>query len=289
MNAVMSERRLGYHTRAASSLLLVALVLLLPMTPAAAKQDHKVDVCHRDGDAFTLIRVSDRGNAVEAHRDHGDALPGDPVPGDPTMVLDEACQPTSIDDDGDGVPNGDDNCPGVANADQLDRFGSSDGDVCERDANDNGVPDVSEANICVHVNGTLLTGTGTATCSSDRTGIAIAEGDSADAWAVGGSDNLARAIGPRATAWALTGDRNTALARGADAHAQAAQGDDNVAEVRDSASGSASAIDGDRNTAIVENGAHAADASGGNDNYAYAGSPGCHAHTVGVSNASVTC
>ena len=289
MNAVMSERRLGHHTRAASSFLLVALVLLLPMTPATAKQDHKVDVCHHDGDAFRLISVSGRGNAVEAHRGHGDALPGDPVPGDPTMILDDACQPMSTDDDADGVPNGEDNCPGVANADQLDRFGSSDGDVCERDANDNGVPDVTEDNMCVHVNGMSLTSTGTATCSSDQNGIAIAEGDSADAWARNGSDNLAWAVGPDARAYAVAGDRNTALSRGAGAYAQAGQGHDNVAEVRASDNGSASAINGDRNIAIVTNGARAADAAGGNDNYAFAGSPGCHAYTNGVSNASVTC
>ena len=50
----------------------------------------KVDVCHREGnDRFHLITVAYQ--AVNAHRAHGDALPGEPVPGNPGARFDATC------------------------------------------------------------------------------------------------------------------------------------------------------------------------------------------------------
>ncbi|HEX5036258.1 MAG TPA: hypothetical protein VFX30_03785 [bacterium] len=46
-----------------------------------------------------------------------------------------ACTNPGGDDDGDGVDNGSDNCPDVANADQLDTDGDGIGDACDEDAN----------------------------------------------------------------------------------------------------------------------------------------------------------
>lgn len=50
----------------------------------------KVGVCHREGNgSFHLIRVASQ--AVQAHRAHGDALPGEDVPGAPGYRFDDAC------------------------------------------------------------------------------------------------------------------------------------------------------------------------------------------------------
>jgi hypothetical protein len=46
-----------------------------------------------------------------------------------------------IDVDGDGVEDGDDNCPAVSNVDQLDTDGDGTGDACEPDADGDGVID----------------------------------------------------------------------------------------------------------------------------------------------------
>ncbi|MDL1873073.1 hypothetical protein FBR05_12880, partial [Deltaproteobacteria bacterium PRO3] len=52
--------------------------------------------------------------------------------------------PTPTDVDGDGVPNGSDNCPGNANAGQQDMDGDSIGDVCDPDADGDGIANNDE-------------------------------------------------------------------------------------------------------------------------------------------------
>jgi hypothetical protein len=48
----------------------------------------KVDVCHREGNgSFNLINIAYQ--AVQAHRAHGDALPGETVPGNPGYIFDD--------------------------------------------------------------------------------------------------------------------------------------------------------------------------------------------------------
>lgn len=50
----------------------------------------KVNVCHREGNgSFHLITVAYQ--AVQAHRTHGDALPGEAVPGNPGSKFDDTC------------------------------------------------------------------------------------------------------------------------------------------------------------------------------------------------------
>ena len=51
----------------------------------------------------------------------------------------------SVDSDGDGVGDGGDNCPGVANAGQLDTDGDTQGDACDTDDDDDGLSDAEEA------------------------------------------------------------------------------------------------------------------------------------------------
>ncbi|HEV8113580.1 MAG TPA: thrombospondin type 3 repeat-containing protein [Planctomycetota bacterium] len=47
----------------------------------------------------------------------------------------------SQDSDGDGIPDGSDNCPNVANPDQANNDGDAQGDVCDSDDDNDGVPD----------------------------------------------------------------------------------------------------------------------------------------------------
>ncbi len=53
----------------------------------------------------------------------------------------------ALDDDGDGIPNSQDNCPDDSNPDQLDTDNDGDGDECDdnpNDSNDNGIDDDNE-------------------------------------------------------------------------------------------------------------------------------------------------
>ena len=56
----------------------------------------------------------------------------------------DVCDPALADSDGDGIADGEDNCPEVANADQADSDGDGIGDVCDPDSDGDGVPDGSD-------------------------------------------------------------------------------------------------------------------------------------------------
>ena len=51
----------------------------------------------------------------------------------------------TADGDGDGIPDSIDNCPAVANADQANADGDSQGDACDSDDDNDGVPDARDA------------------------------------------------------------------------------------------------------------------------------------------------
>lgn len=51
------------------------------------------------------------------------------------------------DGDGDGKPDNADNCPTVANADQLDSDGDGQGNACDTDDDNDGIPDANEGNL----------------------------------------------------------------------------------------------------------------------------------------------
>lgn len=203
-----------------------------------------VDVCHVDErGAFKLIRVAEP--AVPAHLGHGDGLPGDPIPGMDDYEFDSSCGAVPRDSDDDGVIDGDDNCPLVPNADQLDQYGSSAGDACE-DTDADGTPDVAEEHMCVSVNGVLVVSNGTAVCNSLDGGVstpnvAVANGDEAHARAgidPGDAANEVTAVGDFAVARTTSGLRNTAVATGSYAQAVVG-GTDNVAEAVGDGAGAA--------------------------------------------------
>lgn len=52
--------------------------------------------------------------------------------------------PEPVDDDGDGVPDEEDNCPGISNPEQLDTDGDGDGDACDTDDDGDGIPDTDD-------------------------------------------------------------------------------------------------------------------------------------------------
>ncbi len=77
---------------------------------------------------FNPIRPVDNGAQADSDGDGlGDAC--DPCPMDATAMTCAIIDPEDV--DGDGVPNGEDNCPTVANADQADADMDEKGDACD--------------------------------------------------------------------------------------------------------------------------------------------------------------
>jgi hypothetical protein len=61
-------------------IILGLLLAFLPVMSVAAAPAEKVDICHSLGNGgYILINISE--NALQAHLDHGDGLPGEAVPG----------------------------------------------------------------------------------------------------------------------------------------------------------------------------------------------------------------
>ncbi|HKX12813.1 MAG TPA: thrombospondin type 3 repeat-containing protein, partial [bacterium] len=63
----------------------------------------------------------------------------------PTATPIPTDSPDPTDPDGDGIPNGTDNCPSVSNADQADLDGDNLGNACDPDADGDGVSNTDEA------------------------------------------------------------------------------------------------------------------------------------------------
>ena len=286
-------------------------------TAAFAGKPAKVDACHfeedeqeDEGGTWELQLVSEKALPSLLEADDGEwGVPGGEVPGtDGDYVFDENCVPelAVVDTDGDGVLDDVDNCPTVANLDQLDRYGSTDGDACE-DFDGDGTPDVDELNICVSVNGDPVVGpSGTATCRSTPTtgseaNIAVSHGG--NAVAVNGNNNTAtvtgggtasangtRNLGSNNTATATGG--GTAILRNANNSTATADGAGSNATIDSSASNSTATATGagsealvrggDNNTAIATAGGDAEVSGGGSNNTA----TNC---TISFGDSNMTC
>jgi hypothetical protein len=71
-----------------------------------------------------------------------------PIPDDGFHILNIDLIPTAVDSDGDGYINALDNCPQQANGDQDNFDGDAEGDICDPDDDNDGLPDTDEATIC---------------------------------------------------------------------------------------------------------------------------------------------
>ena len=91
-----------------------------------------------DGDGLTNAQEVIKGTSPTNPDTDGDGVNdgADAYPLDPTRSTPDA--------DGDGVNDSVDNCPSVANADQANNDGDAQGDVCDPDDDNDGVPDTSD-------------------------------------------------------------------------------------------------------------------------------------------------
>ena len=87
----------------------------------------------------------------------------------PFTSLSSNCN-TSMDTDGDGIEDNVDNCPTIANTNQLDTDGDGIGDVCDQDDDNDGIPDTTECG------GTTLVNVQTASNIRHFSNIANAQG-----------------------------------------------------------------------------------------------------------------
>ncbi|MDE0885095.1 MAG: thrombospondin type 3 repeat-containing protein [Myxococcota bacterium] len=76
--------------------------------------------------------------------------------------------------DGDTIPNTSDNCPMVANTDQANYDGDAEGDVCDTDDDNDGLPDSAETNTGIYIDSN---DTGTDPSNSDSDGDGIPDGN----------------------------------------------------------------------------------------------------------------
>lgn len=89
----------------------------------------------RPGIAIALLSACSFSHGVFGDKqDAGPDLPPDAMVDAEPMPMDAPpdAPPTVEDEDGDGVPDGEDNCPSVANANQLDHDGDMIGDACDK-------------------------------------------------------------------------------------------------------------------------------------------------------------
>ena len=98
-----------------------------------ANINHITGYC--DGTGTTLTGFNDWGNLLYSFRDSLDYADGavrtTPLP-EPEINAEQAIEAAkSIDFDGDGFSNADDNCPAISNPDQADNDGNRIGDACE--------------------------------------------------------------------------------------------------------------------------------------------------------------
>lgn len=123
-----------------------------------------------DGDGFYDGNEDLNGNAL---LEVGDSSPVDPCDPDDTVAACVGEPPEDTDADDDGIDDGDDNCPAVANADQADSDSDGVGNACEDPDNDFDDDTVSDDDD----NCPLVANTDQADSDSDGTGDACDDDD----------------------------------------------------------------------------------------------------------------
>ncbi len=93
-----------------------------------------------------LVLTTSPDNDNDGYPDNLDPCDGDPVLGRPLYNHDNdsQCNDADPDDDNDAILDGNDNCPIVANQDQLDIDSDALGDVCDADKDNDGVSNYSD-------------------------------------------------------------------------------------------------------------------------------------------------
>ena len=273
-------------------LVATAAVLLITaaLSPVAGAKTTRVEICHHKASAVRYVRISVTEPEVAAHLAHGDAKPGHAVPAAPGYQFGANCSQNLVDADLDGVPDGTDNCPLIANPDQSNLYGSPNGDACE-DTDGDATLDVNEADMCVSVDDVSILQAGTAGCLTTLTtganpNIAVANGAHAYAYGAEGDNSTGTAIGDYAYAEAFgtSGDNNTATAIGDGAHAAAWGGSGATASATGNGAVAAAIHSITAGNTATANGAGAeAFADWGDSNIASANGTNAHAEAGGVS------
>lgn len=96
--------------------------------------------------AINLVSTEVYGSGQGNGNDNGKGKPGHGAQGCETATAASEGKTNNphCDDDGDGVPNADDNCPTTPNSDQSDIDGDGVGDVCDPDIDGDGFPNAQE-------------------------------------------------------------------------------------------------------------------------------------------------
>ncbi|MFP8874064.1 MAG: thrombospondin type 3 repeat-containing protein [Myxococcota bacterium] len=98
----------------------------------------------------------------------------DPRSGHPASYLFTNLGNSILDTDGDGVEDGVDNCPNIANADQANFDGDAAGDACDSDDDNDGLDDVVETGTSVFID---ANNTGTDPRDADSDDDGVSDGD----------------------------------------------------------------------------------------------------------------
>ena len=111
--------------------------------PAPIQPKSKEHSTQKDGDGVACNRQLNPSRVVTSSQTKNLPSPtasaspsptprGQVTPDQQEMTFDQAINAAKlVDADGDGIPNGDDNCPAIANANQKDTDGNGIGDACE--------------------------------------------------------------------------------------------------------------------------------------------------------------